>query len=109
MTRQKKEIIKKIDNLEQWIEVDVELGCGFAPAGAYDETYREIDRLREELAQLQHYANVEDMLYDTRAARTADAPGELNQNRIHRSTSPTGLLLVTGLPLGRSFFMPFWR
>ena len=50
MTRQKKEVIKKIDDLEQWIEVDVELGCGFAPVGAYDETYREIDRLREELA-----------------------------------------------------------
>lgn len=46
MTRQKKEVIKKIDDLEQWIEVDVELGCGFAPVGAYDETYREIDRLR---------------------------------------------------------------
>ena len=34
-----------------WIEADEELGCGFSPAGAYDETYREIDRLREELAQ----------------------------------------------------------
>ena len=27
MTRQKKEIVKKIDDLEKWIEVDVELGC----------------------------------------------------------------------------------
>ena len=25
MTRQKKEIVKKIDDLEKWIEVDVEL------------------------------------------------------------------------------------
>ena len=74
MTRQKKEIIKKIDDLEQWIEVDVELGCGFAPVGAYDETYREIDRLRGELAQLQHYASVEDMLYDTRGCENSGCP-----------------------------------
>ena len=60
MTRQKKEVIKKIDDLEQWIEVDEELGCGFTPAGAYDETYREIDRLAEELAHLQHFASYEE-------------------------------------------------
>ena len=74
MTRQKKEIIRKIDEMEQWIEVDEEIGCGFAPAGAYDETYQEIDRLREELAQLQHYASVEDMLYDTRGCENSGCP-----------------------------------
>lgn len=74
MTRQKKEIIKKIDDLEQWIEVDMELGCGFAPAGAYDETYREIYGLLERLARLQHYASVEDMLYDTRSCENSGLP-----------------------------------
>lgn len=60
MTRQKKEIIRKIEELSGWIEADEELGCGFSPAGAYDETYREIDRLAEELARLQHFASYEE-------------------------------------------------
>ena len=74
MTRQKKEIIKKIDEMERWIAVDEELGCGFAPAGAYDEMYKEIYRLQEELARLQHYASVEDMLYDTRGCGNSGCP-----------------------------------
>ena len=74
MTRQKKEIIKKIDEMERRIADDEELGCGFAPAGAYDEMYREIDRLQEELARLQHYAGVEDMLYDTRGCENSGCP-----------------------------------
>lgn len=32
MTRQKKEIIKKIDEIERFIRAEEELGCGFAPA-----------------------------------------------------------------------------
>ena len=74
MTRQKKEIIKKIDAMQRWIEVDMELGCGFAPAGAYDGMYREINRLEEELARLQHYASVEDMYYDTRGCENPGCP-----------------------------------
>ena len=74
MTRQKKEIIRKIDEMEQWIAVDEELGCGFAPAGAYDEMYKEIYRLQEELARLQPYASVEDMLYDTRGCENSGLP-----------------------------------
>lgn len=74
MTRQKKEIVKKIDEMERWIAVDEELGCGFAPAGAYDGMYREIDRLRKELARLQHYASVEDMLYDTQGCENSGCP-----------------------------------
>ena len=74
MTRQKKEIVKKIDEMERWIAVDEELGCGFAPAGAYDEMYKEIYQLREELARLQHYASVEDMLYDTRGHENSGCP-----------------------------------
>ncbi len=74
MTRQKKEIIKKIDQMQEWIGVDMELGCGFAPAGAYDGMYREINRLEQELARLQHYASVEAMLYDTRGCENAGYP-----------------------------------
>lgn len=66
MTRQKKEIIKKIDEMEKFIRVDMELGCGFAPAGAYDSMYEEIYKLQEQLAKLSHYNSVEEMLYDTR-------------------------------------------
>ncbi|RKI71772.1 hypothetical protein D7V91_00125 [bacterium 1xD42-67] len=74
MTRQKKEIIKKIDDLEQWIAADEELGCGFAPAGAYDGMYQEIYQLQEELAHLQHYTTLEDMLYDTRGCENSGCP-----------------------------------
>ena len=66
MTRQKKEIIKRIDYLNEMIEVDSELGCGFAPPDAYQSTYEEIDRLWEELAHLRHYANGMEMQYDER-------------------------------------------
>lgn len=66
MTRQKKEIIKKIDEMERFIQADMELGCGFAPVGAYDGMYEEIYKLQEQLASLSHYSSVEEMLYDTR-------------------------------------------
>lgn len=74
MTRQKKEIIKKVDEMQEWIAADEELGCGFAPVGAYADTEREIRRLLEKLAHLQHYACVEDMLYDTRGCENAGCP-----------------------------------
>ena len=54
MTRQKKEIIKKIDQIHMWICVDEELGCGMAPSGAYDKAYQEIAELEAELAHLMH-------------------------------------------------------
>lgn len=74
MTRQKKEIIKKIDEMHNWIAMDMELGCGFAPAGAYDGMYREIGKLEEELARLQHYSSVDEMMYDTRWMGPAAVP-----------------------------------
>ena len=74
MTRQKKEIVKRINQICAWIEADQELGCGFAAARAYDGMYREIDRLEDELARLQHYASVEDMLYDTRGCENSGCP-----------------------------------
>lgn len=74
MTRQKKEILKKIKEMDQWIAADEELGCGFAPAGAYDEMYREMDRLWDELARLRHYASGEEMLYDVRGHENSGLP-----------------------------------
>ncbi len=69
MTRQKKELIKKIDEIERFIAVDTELGCGFAPAGAYDALYEQIYELNRQLAELSHYNSVEEMLFDDRAYR----------------------------------------
>jgi hypothetical protein len=66
MTRQKKEIIKKIYEIENYIRADIELGAGFAPEGAYDTEYEEVYKLQEELAILSHYGSVDDMLYDMR-------------------------------------------
>lgn len=66
MTRQKKEIIKKINDMEMWIAADMELGCGFAPPDAYADMEQEIWRLYEELAHLQHYESAEEMFHDDR-------------------------------------------
>lgn len=66
MTREKKEILKKIEEIEFHIGVDKEFGCGFAPVGAYDEAYKEIDRLYEKLAHLRHYNSAGEMMYDER-------------------------------------------
>lgn len=72
MTRQKKEIIKKIEEIEIFIATDEELGCGFAPAGAYDDLYKKIDELQEQLAKLQHYGSVEEMMLDLRGISPAE-------------------------------------
>ena len=66
MTRQKKEIIKKIMEIDEFIEVDTELGCGFSPAGAYSELEQMTYELQKQLAKLSHYDNVEDMMYETK-------------------------------------------
>ena len=67
MTRQKKEIIKKIESIQRAIYVDEELGFGMAPAGAYDKFYQMLSDLEEELAHLMHYKDAMEMLYDPRA------------------------------------------
>lgn len=66
MTRQKKEILKKIDNIELQILCDKEMGCGEAPDHFYDRLYEEQDRLFEELAHLRKYKTAWDMFYDER-------------------------------------------
>ena len=72
MTRQKKEIMKKINEIEIFIAADDELGCGFAPAGFYDPLYEQIYELQEKLAHLSHYKSVEEMLHDTRGCGGVD-------------------------------------
>lgn len=66
MTRQKKEIIKKIMEIDEFIEVDMELGCGFSHEGAYSELEQMTYELQKQLAELSHYDNVEDMMYETK-------------------------------------------
>ena len=72
MTRQKKEIMKRIDEIQNFIAVDEELGCGFAPAGFYDDLYRQIYDLQEQLAHLSHYGSVEEMMMDSRGCGAAE-------------------------------------
>ena len=77
MTRQKKEIIRKIDEIEAFIGADTELGCGFAPAGFYEPLEREVDRLIEELASLRHFENGLAMMMDPRGCDPAVIPWDL--------------------------------
>ena len=66
MTRQKKEIIKKIDEIEAFIAADSALGCGYAPAGFYSQLEEEAWKLEEELARLMHYPDAMAMMMDAR-------------------------------------------
>ena len=74
MTRQKKEILKKIDEIQTFIAVDEELGCRFAPAGFYDELYEQIWELETQLAKLSHYESVEEMMMDPRGCGADTLP-----------------------------------
>lgn len=66
MNRQKREILKKIEQIEVEIGTDIQLGFGIEPPGAHDRMYEEIYRLQEELAHLRHYSTAEEMFYDPR-------------------------------------------
>ena len=66
MTRQKKEIIRKMDEINKFIAVDTELGYGFAPAGFYDELEEKLWNLGEELARLSHFGSYMEYLMDDR-------------------------------------------
>lgn len=66
MTRQKKELLKKIGEIEASIQTDLQLGFGCAPPGAHDKTDGEIDRLEGELARLRHYGSTQEMYRDPR-------------------------------------------
>ena len=73
MTRQKKEIIKQVERVQMGMEMDDLMGCGLPPA-VYEAREQEIYGLLEQLARLQHYASVEEMLYDTRGCENSGCP-----------------------------------
>lgn len=73
MTRQKKEIIKQVERVQMGMEMDDMMGCGLPPA-VYEAREQEIYGLLEQLARLQHYASVEEMLYDTRGCENSGCP-----------------------------------
>lgn len=64
MTRQKKELLKKICEIEKFIFADMELGCGCAPADFYKELYEEMYKYEDELARLSHFSSAERMMWD---------------------------------------------
>lgn len=74
MTRQKKEIIKKVDEIYRFIAADEELGCGFAPAGFYAPLEAQADALYEELAHLRHYPDAMAMMMDPRGCAECCVP-----------------------------------
>lgn len=61
-----KKNFKKIEEIEESIEVYCQLGCGCIPSGAHDRMCEEIDRLQEELAHLRHYGSTQEMFGDMR-------------------------------------------
>jgi len=73
MTRQKKEIIKKIEYEQLGMEMDDLMGDGLPPA-VFEAREQELYSLWEQLARLQHYACVEDMLYDMRGCENDERP-----------------------------------
>ena len=71
MTRQKKEIIGKIEAIMEFIDAEDKLGSGF---GNHDDLYDQIDDLNEKLAKLRHYRNAEEMEHDERGWWWIDNP-----------------------------------
>ena len=67
MTREKKEILKKIEEFNIAMSIEDEMGCGFTPASYFEMMEREyLYPLQERLSKLQHYDSVDDMLHDYR-------------------------------------------
>ncbi len=74
MTREKKEILKKIEEIESFIGADMELGCGFAPADFYEPLEKECWELSERLAKLRHYKDATEMMMDPRGCENEGIP-----------------------------------
>ena len=66
MTREKKEIQKKIDRIEEMMHEEEVMGCGFLPDDAFDREESIINRLEVRMAHLQHYKSLEEKEADTR-------------------------------------------
>lgn len=67
MTREKKEILKKLDEIDRAMAIEEEMGCGFTPASYFEEMEQKYSYpLLERLSVLQHYNSVEEMMYDIR-------------------------------------------
>lgn len=57
MTREKKEIIKKLDAAYSFLNAEDEMGCGFTPQSWIDEFHeKEIDPLEQRLAELRGFS-----------------------------------------------------
>ena len=63
MTAEKRRIINEIKERSNWIAADMELGCGFAPEGAYDSEFQKIAELEDQLARLQGFENAQEKYY----------------------------------------------
>lgn len=75
MTREKKEILKKIDQINMAMAAEEEMGCGFTPAEYFETMEREyLYPLYERLRRLQHYDSIEDMMYDSRGCGIFNDP-----------------------------------
>lgn len=66
MTREKREIIRRIDDLQFEMEIESQLNFGNLPEDGFEPYMREIHSLEERLSKLRHYDSVEDMYFDTR-------------------------------------------
>ena len=66
MTRQKKELNRKIDELYHEIGMNELPAPGMLPASYYQDVYQRIDKLLDQLVQLSHYSSTEEMLHDER-------------------------------------------
>ena len=63
MTRQKKELIKKIDKMEMGLEMEIAVEKEFSfgigpPAGAFADREDKFWWMQDELSRLQHYSKV---------------------------------------------------
>ncbi|MBR2256806.1 MAG: hypothetical protein IJ899_05580 [Blautia sp.] len=65
---------KKIEEINNFIEFDMQLGCGFAPVHFYDPLYEEMHELEEALAKLRHFGSAEEMFHDERGCHMVKDP-----------------------------------
>lgn len=91
MTRQKKEIIRRINDINREIDIDRQLSFGIIPDGAHDRLYQEISHLENQLAILRHYSSYEEMMYDCRGIPDSDEDllpfGEMHNTQMHKHIS----------------------